>query len=67
MGGFRTFDEKLAMFGLFKKKDEASRLQNRYEKLMGEWHRLSAIDRNASDQKYAEAQQVLDQIAALKA
>lgn len=54
------------MFGLFKKKDEASRLQNRYEKLMSEWHRLSAIDRNASDQKYAEAQQVLDQITALK-
>ena len=29
---------------------------------MAEWHNLSSIDRAASDEKYAEAQEVLTQI-----
>tara|TARA_Y100000385_G_scaffold109579_1_gene113798 strand:- start:310 stop:477 length:168 start_codon:yes stop_codon:yes gene_type:complete len=50
------------MFRLFKRKTETEKLQNRYKKLMAEWHDLSSIDRSASDAKYAEAQKVLDQL-----
>lgn len=50
------------MFGLFKRKTETEKLQIRYKKLMAEWHNLSSIDRAASDEKYAEAQEVLTQI-----
>jgi len=50
------------MFGLFKRKTETEKLQNRYKKLMAEWHDLSSIDRSASDAKYSEAQKVLDQL-----
>ena len=53
------------MFGLFKRKTETEKLQNRYKKLMAEWHDLSSIDRSASDAKYAEAQKVLDQLEEL--
>ncbi|PTM09232.1 MAG: hypothetical protein DA407_06170, partial [Bacteroidetes bacterium] len=31
-----------------------------------EWHKLSSIDRSKSDEKYAEAQRILDQIEILK-
>ena len=54
------------MFGLFKSKSKLDKLQKQYEKLMSEWHTLSSIDRNKSDEKYAEAQKVLDQIEILK-
>lgn len=54
------------MFGLFKKKTETEKLQNRYKKLMAEWHNLSSTDRSASDAKYAEAQEVLDAIEKLE-
>ncbi|WP_347925464.1 Lacal_2735 family protein [Pontimicrobium sp. SW4] len=54
------------MFGLFKSKSKLDVLQKHYEKLMGEWHQLSSIDRSKSDEKYAEAQKVLDQIETLK-
>ena len=54
------------MLGWFKKKDEAMVLQKKYEKLMGEWHKLSTINRAASDAKYEEAEAVLKQIEALK-
>ena len=50
------------MFGLFKKKSEAEQLQDKYRKLMEEAHRLSTIDRSASDQKHAEANEVMKQI-----
>ena len=50
------------MFGLFKRKTETEKLQDRYKKLMAEWHDLSSIDRSASDAKYADAQKVLDQL-----
>lgn len=52
------------MFGIFKSK--LDKLQKQYEKLMSEWHKLSSIDRSKSDEKYAEAQKVLDQIDILK-
>ncbi len=54
------------MFELFKKKSEAEKLQKKYEDLMKEWHRLSSINRSKSDEKYAEAQKILDIIDAKK-
>jgi hypothetical protein len=54
------------MFGLFKRKTETEKMQIRYKKLMAEWHNLSSIDRAASDEKYAEAQEVLTQIEKLE-
>ena len=53
------------MFGLFKKKSEREKLQEKYEKLMREWHALSSINRSKSDEKYAEAQEILKQIDVL--
>ena len=50
------------MFGIFKKTSEIDKLHKRYEKLMKEWHALSAINRTESDKKYAEAQILLEQI-----
>ena len=50
------------MFGIFKKKSAIEKLQDRYKKLMSEWHELSTTNRTASDLKYAEAQKLLDEI-----
>ncbi|MEH6538308.1 MAG: Lacal_2735 family protein [Psychroserpens sp.] len=54
------------MFGLFKKTSEVEKLQKKYEKLMKEWHTLSATNRGESDKKYAEAQKIQDQIEQLQ-
>ena len=54
------------MFGIFKSKSILDILQKQYERLMSEWHKLSSIDRSKSDEKYAEAQRILDQIEILK-
>ena len=48
--------------GLFKKRSKRDILQKKYEKLIAEWHRLSTINRTASDAKYAEAQLVLHEL-----
>lgn len=53
------------MFGLFQKKSPEKKLQKQYEKLMSEAHKLSQVNRAAGDQKYAEAQQILEKIEAL--
>ncbi|WP_158655118.1 Lacal_2735 family protein [Flavivirga eckloniae] len=53
------------MFGLFKKKSELEKLQDKYKSLMKEWHALSSIDRSKSDKKYAEAEVIAEQIEAL--
>lgn len=50
------------MFGLFKKKSEREVLLEQYKKLMEESHSLSTVDRSKSDQKYAEAQDVMDRV-----
>ena len=52
----------IVMFKLFKKKTAVEKLQDRYKKLMSEWHDLSSTDRAASDDKYAQAQEVLNEI-----
>lgn len=54
------------MFGLFKKKSEVDKLNDKYRKLMEESHRLSASNRTLSDQKAHEANEVLKQIEALE-
>lgn len=54
------------MFGLFKKSSEVDKLQKKYEKLMAEWHQLSTTNRAKSDEKYADAQKVLEQLEAFK-
>lgn len=53
------------MFGLFKKKTEADKLRAEYEKIMKDAFTLSKSDRTASDQKYAEADKIMNQIEAL--
>ena len=50
------------MFKFLRKKTPVEKLQDQYKKLMSEWHDLSSIDRAASDEKYLQAQQVLDEI-----
>ena len=47
------------MFGLFRKKTEEEKLQEKYEALMKEAYKLSRVDRTKSDQKYFEADQIL--------
>lgn len=54
------------MFGLFKKKSKVEQLQKQYEKLMKEAFTLSKSDRTKGDAKYAEADELLKQIEALK-
>lgn len=54
------------MFGLFKKKTKAEILQKKYKSLLKEWHNLSKINRSESDLKYAQAQEVLQEIESLQ-
>ncbi len=54
------------MFGLFKKKSEVEKLQDKYKKLLAEAHNLSQRDRRAGDEKTAEAEAVAQQIEALQ-
>ncbi|MEM9896594.1 MAG: Lacal_2735 family protein [Bacteroidota bacterium] len=51
--------------GLFSKKSPKEKLQKKYEKLMKESFELSKVNRKASDEKAAEADQVLKEIDAL--
>lgn len=53
------------MFGLFKKKSQTEKLQEEYKKLMAEAHKLSQVNRSAGDNKYAEAQDILNKLEAL--
>lgn len=54
------------MFGLFKKKSKADQLYKKYEKIMAQSHALSSSNRAESDKKYAEAQELINQIEALE-
>lgn len=54
------------MFGLFKKKSEVEKLQEQYKKLMADYHRLSTIDRAASDAAYAKADEITKQLDTLE-
>lgn len=50
------------MFGLFKSKSQKQRLQEKYEKLLSEAHKLSTVNRRLSDQKAFEAEEVMKQL-----
>lgn len=54
------------MFGILKKRTKIEKLQSKYLRLLEEWHKLSTINRNASDNKFLEAQMVYNQIEDLK-
>jgi len=54
------------MFGLFKKKSDIEKLQERYAKLTKEAHQLSSVNRTKGDEKMAEAEAVAQQIEALR-
>ena len=54
------------MFGLFKKKTEIEKLQDKYKKLMEEGFKLQSVNRSDSDQKYLEADNVLKEIEKIK-
>ena len=54
------------MFSLFKKKTPTQKLQKKYQDLMSEVHRLSSINRTQSDEKMAEANQVMNEIDQLE-
>ena len=51
--------------GIFSRKSPKDKLQKKYEKLMKESYNLSKSNRKASDQKVAEAEEVLKEINAL--
>lgn len=53
------------MFSLFKGKSELEKLNDKYKKLLAEAHKLSTSNRTLSDQKTAEANEVLSQIEAV--
>lgn len=53
------------MFGLFKKKSEKEKLQEKYEALQKEAHALSTTNRKMSDQKAYEANEVMKQLEKL--
>lgn len=51
---------------MFWKKSPEKKLTKEYESLMEEAYRLSSTDRKKSDGKYAEAEEVMKKIEALK-
>jgi len=53
------------MFTLFKKKSEKEQLQKKYKVLMEESYKLSHTNRKASDNKQAEAEEILKKIEQL--
>ena len=53
------------MFGLFKKKTEAEKLQIKYESLLKEAYHLSKVSRSKSDEKMFEAEEIYKQIETL--
>ena len=55
------------MFGIFKKKTEAEKLNEKYQKLMSEAHQISSINRRLSDSKTSEANAILERLNQLSA
>jgi hypothetical protein len=56
----------MTMFGLFKKKSEKDKLEEKYKQLLDESYRLSKTDRAAADLKAAEADEILKKIELLE-
>ncbi|PWL33129.1 MAG: hypothetical protein DCO96_01900 [Fluviicola sp. XM-24bin1] len=55
------------MLGLFKKKSEKEKLNEKYMKLLEESKRMSTSNRTEADRIMAEAEKVLDKIKAIEA
>lgn len=55
------------MLGLFKKKSEKEKLNEKYIKLLEESKRMSTSNRTEADRIMAEAEKVLDKIKAIEA
>lgn len=53
------------MRNLFKRKTPREKLEAEYRRLLAEAHRLSTVNRAASDRKRAEAEAVLEQVERL--
>jgi len=51
--------------GLFSRKSEKEKLQEKYEKLIAEAYKLSHSDRKSSDLKTAEADELIKKIEAM--
>lgn len=54
------------MFSFFKRKSPIDKLQAQYEKHMAEAHRLSTINRTASDAQVKEANDILERMDAIQ-
>lgn len=54
------------MLGLFKKKSEKQKLQEKYKKLLNESYKLSHTDRRGSDLKRAEAEELAIRISQMQ-
>ncbi|KJD34306.1 GTP cyclohydrolase I [Tamlana nanhaiensis] len=54
------------MFNLFKRKTEAEKLQDKFNKVMAEWLQLSSTNPLKSARKYAEARAIAKQFDMLK-
>lgn len=50
------------MFRLFKKKSKTEVMEKKYQQLLKEAHKLSTINRRASDQKMVEANNLLKEL-----
>lgn len=61
-----VFNKNVAMFKLFKKKTKKEKLTEQYSKLLEEAHHLSKIDRRRSDEKIAEAENIINQLNELE-
>ena len=57
--------KKLNNMGWFSRKSEKEKLQDQYAKLMAEAHKLSTSNRKLSDEKVAEAEEVMKKMDAL--
>lgn len=53
------------MFGMFKKKSEKEKLQEQYAKLQKQSFNLSTTNRNLSDQKAYEAEEIMKRLEKL--
>ncbi len=56
----------MPLFNMFRKKSEKEKLESKYKQLLKEAHALSKYNRRKSDEKYAEADQVIKEIESIE-
>lgn len=52
--------------GLFRKKSKLDKLNDKYEKLLQQAHKMSTVNRTKSDELMAQSQEVLKEIESLE-